>query len=81
MGDVFYEALWNAPAEPDMTAALTPGALKYVTLWANYRPGQNSNYDENAVNVEMCLKTRAVLAQTFMGATAWRETIEKFRLF
>ena len=57
---------------------LTPEALKNVTLWANYRPGQNRNYDENEINREMCLKTRAVLAQTFMGAKAWKVAVEKF---
>ncbi len=62
----------------DMPAKLTPEALKRLTLWANYQPGQNRNYDENAINEKMCLKTRAMLAQAFMGATAWKEAIEAF---
>ena len=53
-------------------------ALKRLTLWANYQPGQNRNYDENAINEKVCLKTRAMLAQACMGATAWKEAIEAF---
>ena len=70
LGDVFY----------DMPSKLTPEALKRLTLWANYQPGrgQSRDYDENAINEEMCLKTRAMLAQAFVGATAWKEAVEKF---
>lgn len=70
LGDVFY----------DMPAKLTPESLKRLTLWANYQPGrgQSRDCDENATNEEMCLKTRAMLAQAFVGATAWQEAVEKF---
>ena len=75
-GDVFYEALWRNSEEAP--SALTPEALKNVTLWGNYQWNWNRNYDENEINEEMCLKTRVALAQTFVGAAAWKEAVEAF---